>query len=878
MMNKKYKFILLCLAIFAFIFAFNTVFAAKSDLKSEKQFLSQLGINDGIESSDDSQITRGEFAYMVARMANLNTNVSSDDGFADVYGHKYQNEINTLKKYGLTSGTSENTFTPDGKMSVSAAAKLVVSAMDFDKLAQVSGGYPYGYLKIANSAKLFAGVSTDDDILTVGESYIIIYNALVADKSVIEGISGEDIIYGTQSGRNLLTENFGLKQKTGTVTSVGLVAVNEQKATKGKIGIDYELFNTNVSMDEYFGFEVSAWYDEQDKKIYAVSVTDGAQVKVIDACDISGYDSYVISCFEPDGKTVKYRLDRGFTYMINGRVSTFNRTSLNFEDGTVRLVDTQGDGIYDFVLAQKVKYFVISNIDSTRNIIYDSKSEIKKIDLSEDNSVQYSIEIDGLKSDFDSLAVGMTLSVIMSDDKTICNIYASTQVLETTLEELIEKKLVLKGKEYKTNTYFKTNYTTLRVGGEYVFSVACDGTITSATPAGQSGYKYGIFLNFSAGQDGIKEPAIKIMCDTGEVMGFELNKKIRLNGVLVNNTDSSIRNLLLSGSNIKYQLIRYSLNDGKISKLDTETQSLTSWDFETPKSEDDSLTKYMHNTQVFYRSGRYCYGTPGVAFTGALIFRVPINYDTIGVSFSDESFSIVSLDEIKDESEPYIDVYDFDDTMTPRVILYRENATSTTVKYPGYQAKTYVVTSISDAVDPDGDVSVLIRAFADSEYEEFYVKPDMYSQFAQIPTVGDCIRITTDLAGYIIGLRVDVEYELLNNTHEFTPHYGNYGVNNMAHAHITYYTGEVYISKDDALTLRVIDNPPAGYWVETPGRIMRLGASNPVYIEYNAKTGKARKITSSDIIGSKEAGAGNGSMVVCRTEYGCVQTVIVYTK
>ena len=129
--------------------------------------------------------------------------------------------------------------------------------------------------------------------------------------------------------------------------------------------------------------------------------------------------------------------------------------------------------------------------------------------------------------------------------------------------------------------------------------------------------------------------------------------------------------------------------------------------------------------------------------------------------------------------------------MTPRVILYRENATSTTVKYPGYQARTYVVTSISDAVDPDGDVSVLIRAFADSDYEEFYVKPDMYSQFAQIPTIGDCIRITTDLAGYIIGLRVDVEYELLNNTHEFTPHYGNYGVNNMAHAHITYYTGEV---------------------------------------------------------------------------------------
>ena len=33
---------------------------------------------------------------------------------------------------------------------------------------------------------------------------------------------------------NFEYKNFGLKQKTGTVTSVGLVAVNEQKAIKGK--------------------------------------------------------------------------------------------------------------------------------------------------------------------------------------------------------------------------------------------------------------------------------------------------------------------------------------------------------------------------------------------------------------------------------------------------------------------------------------------------------------------------------------------------------------------------------------------------------------------------------------------------------------------
>lgn len=877
-MNKKYKLFLLMFTALIFILAFNTALAADADIQSEKQFLSYLGINEDIDSPDDAEITRGEFAYMVARMTNLNTNISSDGGFADVEGHKYQNEINTLKKYGITSGTSENTFTPDGKVSVSAAAKLLVSAMDFDKLAEAMGGYPYGYLKLANSADLFVGVSQNDDTLTVGESYIIIYNALVADKGIIEGISGGDVIYGTQSGRNLLTDNFGLAKKTGKVTSVGLIGINEQKTSKGQMGIDYELFDTDISMDEFFGLNVTAWYKEHEGKIYAVSVSDGAQVKELRASDISSYDNYVISYYETDNKIVKYKLDKAFTYMLNGRAEVFDKTSLIFNDGSVRLVDTDGDGYYDFALAQKIKYFVISSIDSIRNIIYDSKSEIKSIDLSEDAIRQHTIEIDGQKSSFENLTEGMTLSVIASDDEAICTIYASTKVLETALDETSQGKLVLKGNEYKTNAYFNSNYTSLKVGNEYTFLIAHDGTVTAAQAAGQDGYKYGIFLNFNEGRGSFESPSIKIMDETGVVSGFELNKKILLNGTMVDNTDPSIKPLLLSGSDIIYQLIRYSLKDGMISKLDTETETLSSWDFEAEKSEDDMLTKYMDNTQVFYRSGRYTYGTPGVAFSGALIFRVPTDYDTIGKSFADESFSIVSLGEIKDESEPYIDVYDFDDTMTPKVILYRENATSTSVKYPGYQARSYVVTSITDAVDPDGEVSVLIRAFADSNYEELFVKPDMYSQFEQKPTVGDVIRITTDLGGYIIGLRVDVEYELLNNTHEFTPYYGQYGVNNMAHAHITYYTGEVYISKDDALTLKVIDNPPTGYWVETPGRILRLGASNPVYIEYNVTTGKAKKITSADIIGSKEAGAGNGSIVVCRTEYGCVQTAIVYTK
>jgi len=886
-MNKKIKFILFTFVSLILALSFNSVFASEADLNSEKQFLSYLEINKDITSPDDARITRAEFAYMVARMANLDTNVSSDGGFSDVEGHRYQKEINTLKKYGITSGTAENIYTPEGNVSVSAAAKLVVAALELDKIAEASGGYPYGYLKIANNADLFKGVSTDDDILTVGESYIVIYNALVADKGVMEGIYGDDVIYGTGNGKNLLTENFGLEQKKGTVTSVGLVGVNETKADKGKIGIDYELFDTNISMDNFFGLEVSVWYKEQDKKIYAVSIADGAHFKDLNAYDISGYENYVVSYYDENGKEVKYKLDKAFTYMLNGRASVFDKNSLVFKDGTVRLIDTDGNGQYDFVHARKLKYFVISSIDSIKNVIYDSKSELKMLDLADDNTKEYTIEADGKMADFESLSVGMVLSVVMSEDKTICNIYASTQVLETTLEELSQDKLILKGKEYATNTYFDANYTALKVGGDYVFSLAHDGTVTSAQIAGTGSYKYGIVLGFRDGSGkAFETPAIKLMDETGAISGFELNKKIRLNGVSVNNTDTSIRDLLLSGDAVKYQLVKYSLTDGMLSKLDTENQTLTSWDFETAKSEDDSLTKYMNNTQVFYRSGRYTYGTPGVSFKGALIFRVPTNYDTVGESFGDESFSIVSLGEIKDESEPYVDVYDFDDTMTPKVILYRENATSTSVKYPGYQARTYVVTGVSNAVDPDGEEAILIRAFSDSNYEELYVKPDMYAQFAQTPTPGDCIRITTDLKGYVTGLRVDVDYEFLNNNHEFTPYYDNdgvndditTGVNNMAHAHITYYTGEVYISKNDALTIKVIDNPPKGYWKETPGRILRLGSSNPVYLEYNVTSGKARKITSADIIGYKEAGEGNGSVVVCRTEYGCVQTVIVYTK
>lgn len=841
-----------------------------------KQFLSQLNINNDITSDDAALITRAEFAALVARALNADYQAVSQSPFADIEGNAFSKEISLLYELGLTNGTSEFTFTPEGKVAQAVAAKMLVCALDFGSYAEALGGFPTGYLKLADTCDLFDGVYSSSDALTVGNAYVMVNNALVADKAIFTSLNDGDVRYETERGRCLLTDNFGLTHTNGVVTSADLFGVNAENVQKGKIGISNAFYHTLLDTREYLGMEVDLWYDKDDNTAYAISESLSNKQYLINAKDIEDYNNYILGVVDESDKIKNYKFDKGFSYIENGRGKDFTKTLLEFENGSLKLIDNDDDGDIDYVIAEKVEYFVISVVDYVNNIIYDPDSAITELEYRNDDTFFFEIVLDGKKAKMSDLAENMALEVMQSSDGEVCCVRASSKVIDATLDGMSEGVLMIGDTEYETNSYFESVNKDLILGREYTFCLSADMTITAAFLSDGSGYKYAMYLNYSDGH-GFGNSKIKLLTEAGLISVLDVSEKICLNGTDCSSKDADFKNLLLSGRTPLYQLIRYKERNGSIIAIDTTTDSLTNWDFDVTKDADNSLTRYLKNKNIYYYGGSYNYGSPAISFTGALLIRVPSNYDDTVSEIEDDEFFVINSSYLTSDEGHILDVYDFDDSMSPAVILVRESGKTDDVKVPPRGNKSYVLTDITDVVDEDGDIAKKMKVFYNDMYEEFLIKPEIYDKMTDKPGKGDVIRFTLDAEGYVDGLCIDVDYTYKDAKHNFTVNYGKNNVQSEAHHYFTYYTGTVYSSDSKSLIIDIDKHPTGSYWFDIPGGIMRIGLLSPVYIEYNVKTGQAKAVKPNMLKSIKLSGAANADAVVCRMVYGCANTVISYT-
>lgn len=137
------------------------------------------GYSDGRFGVDDT-ITRAEFAKVIV-IATRNQGIAYENSkFSDV-GDTYwaKQYISIAKTLGIVGGTSKNTFKPAGSITYEQAAKMIVIGLGYDEEAKEEGGYPEGYVKIADDLGLFEGVSYEpSDAATRGNIALMLRKAL----------------------------------------------------------------------------------------------------------------------------------------------------------------------------------------------------------------------------------------------------------------------------------------------------------------------------------------------------------------------------------------------------------------------------------------------------------------------------------------------------------------------------------------------------------------------------------------------------------------------------------------------------------------------------------------------------------------------------
>ena len=281
------KVLSLVLVLTLVLGSFSFAFAAPSDVvgtdyKDAVERLGQLKVLEGYPDGTfkpGNEITRAEFAAVVIRAKGLAAAADAAKGatgFTDVPATNWAaGYINIASKMGFVKGMGDGTFAPNSPVTYEQAVTMVMRALGYEPAAEARGGYPYGYLIVANETGLLESVKgTQGAPAPRGLVAQIVDNALEIPLmvQVSYGDRVEHIVSGTRDGvaeKTLLSE-LGFVKFTGRVieANVGKEFIKIED-NKGNI----KTLNAGEGFDfqNSYGLRLRVWYDNNgDVRLYTV--------------------------------------------------------------------------------------------------------------------------------------------------------------------------------------------------------------------------------------------------------------------------------------------------------------------------------------------------------------------------------------------------------------------------------------------------------------------------------------------------------------------------------------------------------------------------------------------------------------------------------
>lgn len=292
-MKKVLSFILvLSMVLGSFGMAFAAP-AAGSDIaghQNEKAILrlNKLGIVKGDDRgfAPDANITRAEFAVLVVRALGLEGSANVAKGetqFTDVTmtnGYDWATgAINVATRLGYIQGYGNGKFGPGDNIKYEDAITLLVRILGYEPAAQEKGGYPVGYLVVAEQDIDMTDhvKGTTGEAATRGAVFQLLDNSLTKPLMIQTGYGDEKkYVVSGQKGtgtekQTILTNKLGIDEIEGRVTAnfrvnsrlkaneIEITTVEDKKATTEKYKVSEDL-----DVDALLGLEVTAWEDKDD--------------------------------------------------------------------------------------------------------------------------------------------------------------------------------------------------------------------------------------------------------------------------------------------------------------------------------------------------------------------------------------------------------------------------------------------------------------------------------------------------------------------------------------------------------------------------------------------------------------------------------------
>ena len=874
----------LCAGVLCFCMLFSTPVSAggytdieSSAYASSIRLLSALGVltgQDELTFAPDRNVTRAEFAAMLCRLyPRIEINAASTV-FADVPADYWAaNEIGTINRLQIMNGTDNGMFLPEQNITLNEAAKTMVVMAGYDQLASIKGGYPTGYFLVANNKKILRGVNGLGDMPVTRAVAAKLLNNMLQIPALEVNKFGMDITYQESSLHTNFYTFLGIEKGTGIVEATEITSLSTpNRGRKNTVMINGVLYNVGeTDAAQYLGMTVDFYYqyDEMDlQELRFVQISDVKNTSLtLEADSIISYSDRVYSYEgDDDGDVTEARLADDFRLIYNGRACAddFNADYMKPLDGTVRLVDYNGDGRYDVVFVEDYETIVVGGIDTDNKTIYDINDPTKKIVLNDNASLLTVVlkDAEGNPFPLEKLAKNNVVSVIKNGD------YASLVVSQKQVSGTLEQF----GKDEGTTWY--------QIGG--TIYEPTNELITSGLPEARAGDNLTLYLNHNdkiariaidtgAGEIGFLAQKsmentradsgiyLRIFTADGEMKDFQA-RKIRWNGSSGKLDATELYNKIPT-----YTLVEYSVNtEGEITALSIPDAM--------EQAADGQLFLRSKGNYHVYKSRAKTFGGKENLMGDCVIFSVPSEQN---VTEKDE-YQILTPADLVDGTYYSYDAYGTSkERVTAQYILMVGQGDAQITGDTGFS----IVTRVTQTIDEEGINTYKLTLLSSSGESSVIVKdPKLVSHNST--TVlgknisideGDIVRCAINNRGQVI--EIELAYDLETNTYIDRSDSARYDTKLRT---MFGYVGEIEDTVFQLLRIPEDANgkPDANASPELIELCTTDGARIYVYDSEKPK-GKVRTGTYTDLLSYRQAGA-KCSKVFIHLRAAVPQTIVVY--
>ena len=765
-MRRVLAFILticMVLSIAPVAFAADEVPVATANVadRDEAEIVKKLGIMPEA-ILDKTPVTRAEFiSYIINILINTqNTLPAGQQLFNDVdASHQHAGAIYHAMKLGLINGSGDGNFNPDSPILWDQAIKILVGALGFGPQAEDMGGYPAGYLMVAQNKKLTKGIDFvgSNPVLNM-DCEILLYRALVTPYVKLTAAGDPDNHYSISANGTWLSDYMHVKRVEGVVKETGKSSLLRKSNIKSnQIKIDSELFNdVNLLGQDLLGYYVIGFAEdnEENNMIYIMPAPNKNNALTIDANDLIINDpEFTMN----NGKgCIVYQNDAGrrkelkfenADIIYNGVAhSGAVANDLKINSGSITVLDNNSDST--IVMIEEFVTYIVHSVAMEEKAIYGERKPgepIKKVSLEPaDKDVIFKlVDVDQNELTIDKITPGMVLSVYQSKDGSFVRIVCSDTYVTGTVSAIktAQQTVDIDWEPYSICYEFRTQlFSEIQLGQTYKFYIN-DRKEIAALEIAQNENAGAAYLVRSQLRQAAWGPSllVKFFTTDSEFITAEVAERFIIDGerkVL----SQCVRpgqppvglDAILNGAD---KVFEYVLDDeGKLIELDFPYATLGDLG---PNESPESIRTYGGSetmTLQFY--GGTGYGSSNALLaSGAILFSIPVD------KADEENYTISSPNSIPRDTNYTVKAYTkgTDNIMAKYVI---GNATAS----DGSTSKPSVLGNSKMVLNDKGDAVLAFEAYEAATPTTYTTKnKNVLDGFE----VGDIIGIATDDTGSV---------------------------------------------------------------------------------------------------------------------------------